>query len=286
MRLSELLVTLLNMSVTAGYVVLAVILLRLLLKKAPKWISRALWALVGLRLVLPFSIESVLSLIPSAGTVTPDILYTASPSIHSGFPALNSVVNPVLTGTMAPAAGDPVSPMLAAMQLAGILWAAGLLVMALTGLRSYLKLRRAVSPAVLLRDNVYESDAVSSPFVLGLLKPRIYLPFALSDADRRYVVAHEAAHIRRRDHWIKPLGFLLLTVYWFNPLIWVAYILLCRDIELACDEAVLRDLGAGEKKAYSTALLDCAVKRRTVAMCPLAFGEVGLKDRVKKCPEL
>jgi beta-lactamase regulating signal transducer with metallopeptidase domain len=281
MRIEELFVTLFNMSITAGYVVLAVVLLRLLLKKAPRWISRALWALVGLRLVLPFSIDSVLSLIPSSNTVTTNILYSAEPSIHSGFAALNSAVNPVITGSLAPAVEASVNPMQLVMQLAGSVWLAGLLAMALYGVMTYRRLRRRVDSAVLMRDNIFESDAVASPFILGILRPRIYLPFDIGDADRTYVLSHEQTHIRRKDHWIKPLGFLLLTVYWFNPLIWAAYILLCRDIELACDEAVIRDIGGEEKKAYSTALLDCAVNRRSIALCPLAFGEVGLKARVK-----
>ncbi|MEA4815226.1 MAG: M56 family metallopeptidase [Oscillospiraceae bacterium] len=281
MRLEELFLNLLNMSITAGYVAIAVILLRLLLRKAPRWISCALWALVGLRLILPFSFESVMSLIPSTATVTPDILYSAEPAISSGVPAVNSIINPTIAESLTPVVTSSASPMQIVMSIAGVVWLAGMLAMVLYSAVTYIRLRRKVDSAVLLRDNIYESDAISSPFVLGIVKPRIYLPFAVGEEDRGYVVSHEQAHIRRKDNWIKPFGFLLLTVYWFNPLIWVAYILLCRDIEVACDEAVIRDIGGDEKRAYSLALLGCAVKRRNIAMCPLAFGEVGIRERVK-----
>jgi len=281
MRLEELFVNLLNMSITAGYVIIAVILLRLLLRRAPRWISCALWALVGLRLILPFSFESVMSLIPSSATVTPDILYAAEPAINSGVSAVNSVVNPTISGSLAPAMTDSVNPIQIVMTVAGIVWLAGMLAMVLYSAITYVRLRRKVDSAILCKDNIYESDAISSPFVLGVIKPRIYLPFAVGEENRAYVVSHEQAHIRRKDHWIKPFGFLLLSVYWFNPLIWAAYVLLCRDIEVACDEAVIRDIGYDKKGVYSLALLHCAVKRRNIAMCPLAFGEVGIKERVK-----
>ena len=281
MRLEELFLELLNMSITAGYVAIVVIFLRLLLRKAPRWISCALWALVGLRLILPFSFESVISLIPSSRTITPDILYSAEPAINSGVPTVNSVANPTIAGSLTPAVTDSASPMQIIMSIAGIVWLAGILAMVLYSAITYVRLRRKVDSAVLFGDNVYEGDAITSPFVLGIVKPRIYLPFAVSEVDSGYVISHEQTHIRRKDHWIKPLGFLLLTVYWFNPMMWVSYVLLCRDIEVACDEAVIRNIGGDEKRAYSLALLNCAVQRRNIAMCPLAFGEVGIKERVK-----
>lgn len=281
MWLEKLFVNFLNMSITAGYVAIAVILLRLLLRKAPRWISCTLWALVGLRLVLPFSFESVMSLIPRSAAVTPDILHSTEPAISSGVSAVNSVVNPTIGGSMTPAVADSANPMQIVMTIAGIVWIVGMIAMVLYSAITYGKLQRKIASAVLFKDNIYESDAISSPFVLGIIKPRIYLPFAVGEEDREYVVSHEQTHIRRKDHWIKPFGFLLLTVYWFNPLIWVAYVLLCRDIEVACDEAVIKNIGGDEKKAYSLALLNCAVKRRNIAMCPLAFGEVGIKERVK-----
>jgi len=281
MRLEELFVDLLNRSITAGYVVIAVVFLRLLLKRAPRWIFCALWALVGLRLVLPFYFESALSLIPSSNTVTKDILYAAAPVVNSGFSAVNQSINPLITESLAPAVDASVNPMQIVMYTAGIVWLTGLIAMALYTVISYCKLRRKVDSAVLFRDNIYQSDAVASPFVLGLIKPRIYLPFSISETDKGYVIFHEKAHIHRKDHWTKPFGFLLLTVYWFNPLMWVAFILLCRDIELACDEAVVNDIGGSDKKAYSAALLDCSVNRNKIAACPLAFGEVGIRQRVK-----
>jgi len=281
MRLEELFVNLLNMSITASYVVVAVIIMRLLLRKAPRWISCALWALVGLRLILPFSFESVMSLIPNSSTVTPDILYSAEPAVNSGVPAVNSVINPAIAGSLTPAVTDSANPMQIVMSVAGIVWLVGMLAMVLYSIVTYSRLRQKLDSAVLLRSNIYESDAISSPFILGIVKPRMYLPFDIGEADSWYVISHEQTHIRRKDHWIKPLGFLLLTVYWFNPLMWVAYVLLCRDIEVACDEAVIKDIGSAEKKAYSIALINSAVKRQNIAMCPLAFGEVGIKERVK-----
>ena len=239
MWLEDLFVKLLNLSITADYVVVALIFLRLLLRKAPRWISCALWVLVGLRLILPFSFESVMSLIPRSATVMPEILHSAQTAISSGNAAANSVVNPAVAGSLAPAVADSAGVMQSVLSIAGIVWLAGMLAMVLYSAITYAKLRRTVDSAVLFRGNIYESDRIPSPFVLGIMRPRIYLPFAVGEEDRNYVIAHERAHIRRKDHWIKPFGFLLLTIYWFNPLMWVAYILLCRDIEVACDEAVI-----------------------------------------------
>lgn len=272
---------LLNMSITASWLILAVIVLRVLLKKAPKSIRGFLWALVGIRLVLPFSWESVLSLIPSAQTVGSDILYAEVPAIHSGISALNQAVNPVLSESLAPTAGASVNPMQVVAGVASVVWMVGMAALVLYGVVSYIRLRRRVAEAVILRDNLRQSEKVASPFVLGLFHPRVYLPFGLDGESLAYVVAHERAHIKRRDHWIKPIGFLLLAVYWFNPLVWLAYILLCRDIELACDERVVKEMGVEDKKAYSKALLSCSVPRRMIAACPLAFGEVGVKQRIK-----
>lgn len=272
---------LLNMSIAAGWLILAVVILRLLLKKAPKSIRCVLWALAGIRLVCPFSFESLLSLVPSAETVSPDILYAQSPTIHSGIAMFNAYVNPVISESLAPAAGSGVSPIQAAAHIASVVWMAGMAALLLYAAISYFSLRRKVRTAVLLRDNVWQSENVASPFVLGIVRPRIYLPFYLSGEDAEHVVAHENAHIGRRDHWLKPVGFLLLTVYWFNPLIWLAYVLLCRDIELACDERVVKRMSADGKKAYSETLLMCSVPHRAVAACPLAFGEAGVKQRIR-----
>ncbi len=272
---------LLNMSITASYLCLAVLLVRLLLKKAPKAISCALWALVGLRLLFPFSLESVLSLIPSAEPLPEDILLSPTPTINSGIPAINSVVNPVISGSLAPNPGDSVNPMQVITTVAGYVWVIGMIAMLVYMLITYLRVRGKVTEAVKIEGNVYECDHVDTPFILGVIRPRIYLPSSMNEADRAFVIAHEQAHLRRLDHVWKPLGFLLLTVYWFNPLLWLGYVLLCRDIELACDEKVIRELGTDIKKQYSETLINCSVPRRAISACPLAFGEVGVKGRIK-----
>ena len=272
---------LVNLSISAGWLVLAVVVLRLVFRKAPRWIFCVLWALVALRLVCPVSIESALSLIPSAQTLPPEILDTATPQIHSGINAVNSAVNPMLGQSMTPVPGASVNPTQVWSFLLSCIWVAGMAVMALYALVSYGRIKGRVATATLLRDNIRQSEFVDSPFVLGIFRPVIYLPYQVEPEDLEYVIAHERAHIRRKDHWWKPLGFLLLCVYWFNPLLWVAYVLLCRDIEGACDEKVIREMGLEDRRGYSTALLNCSVRRRSIAACPLAFGEVGVKERVK-----
>lgn len=272
---------LLNMSITASWLCLAVLLVRLLLKKAPKAISCALWALVGMRLLFPFSLESVLSLIPSAEPLPEDMLLSPTPTINSGIPVINEVVNPVISGSLAPTPGDSVNPMQVITTVAGYIWVIGMIAMLVYMLVTYLRVRGKVAEAVKIEGNVYGCDHINTPFILGVIRPRIYLPSSMNEADREYVIAHEKAHLRRLDHVWKPLGFLLLTVYWFNPLLWLGYILLCRDIELACDEKVIRALGTDIKKQYSEALINCSVPRRAISACPLAFGEVGVKGRIK-----
>lgn len=272
---------LLNMSITAGWIALAVIILRLLLKKAPKWITVLLWGLVGLRLIFPFSIESVLSLIPSAETVPPEIIYAQEPQIHTGVEFFNSSVNPVISESLAPQAGASVNPVQIILFVATIIWLAGVAGMLIYTLVSYLRLKSKVKISMPIDKNIYICDSINTPFILGVIKPKIYLPSTLSSTEQEYVLSHEKAHLKRRDHLIKPLGFLLLSVYWFNPLLWVAYILLCRDIETACDEKVIKDMELQQKKEYSTALLNCSVPRRMIAACPLAFGEVSVKQRIK-----
>ncbi len=270
-----------NMSLTASWLVLAVVLLRLLLKKAPKALRCVLWALVGVRLVCPFSIESALSLIPSAQPIPETITTDTVPAVNSGLPSVNAVVNPILSDSFTPAVGDSVNPLQVLAYIAAWLWLVGMAVLLIYAAVSYLRVRRQVGACLHLRDNIYACDGLPSPFILGVVRPRIYLPTGLDDAATAHIIAHEQAHLHRRDHWWKPLGFLLLTVHWFNPVMWVAYILLCRDIELACDERVVRTLDADGKAAYSRTLLACGARRRAVAACPLAFGEVGVKARVK-----
>lgn len=279
--MEALFIKLLNMSITASYLVLAVVLLRLLLKKAPKAIFVAMWALVGLRLIVPFSLESIFSLIPSAEPVPEDIAYVPIPTVQTGVHVFNSTVNPILQHSFAPAPGASVNPMQIVLRVASIVWAVGAAAMLCYCAFSYLRIHRRVREAACLNGRVWLCDSISSPFILGLFRPKIYLPSNMNQQDMEYVLAHENAHLKRRDHLWKPLGFLLLAVYWFNPLMWLAYVLLCRDIELACDEKVMKQMGSEAKKPYSEALLNCSVKPRMIAACPLAFGEVGVKKRIK-----
>ena len=280
--MSGIFLKLLNLSISASWLVLVVLALRLVLKRAPKWVNVLLWGMVALRLMLPFSIESALSLIPSAETVSPEVVqFDPAPTITSGVEFIDNAVNPSLSESFAAAPLASVNPLYVWTYLAGWVWLIGLAAMLAYALVSYLRLRRRVSASIRLRENVYVCDDIPSPFILGIAKPRIYLPSALDEAQRGSVLSHERAHLARHDHWWKPLGFALLAVYWFNPLLWLAYTLLCRDIELACDERVLRGMDAGQVKDYSSALLACSVPRRMLAACPLAFGEVGVGARVK-----
>ena len=279
--MTALFLKLLNMSIAAAWLVLAVTVLRLVLKKAPRAIVCALWALVAVRLVCPFSFESVLSLIPSAETVSQDILLDPRPTVHTGVAFIDEAVNPVLADSFAPAVGDSANPMQVVTFAAACVWLAGVVLLAAYTVFSCLRLRRKVSASLEQEENVRLCDYIDTPFILGILRPKIYLPSAMEASHRDYVLAHERAHLKRRDHWWKPLGFALLAVYWFNPVMWIAYILLCRDIELACDEKVVQNMAAEDKKAYSEALLSCSIPRRMIAACPLAFGEVGVKQRVR-----
>ena len=280
--MSELFLEIVNRSIAASWIVIAVLILRFCLKKAPKWVNVLLWGIVALRLVLPFSIESALSLIPSAETVSPVAVQSApAPTITSGVSVIDNAVNPSLSEHFAAVPTASVNPLYVWAYLAGWVWLIGLGAMLLYALASYLRLRRRVSVSLCVRENIYLCDAISSPFILGVVKPRIYLPSGLDEVQRQNVLAHEQAHLARRDHWWKPLGFALLAVYWFNPVLWLAYTLLCRDIELACDERVIRTMDESAVKTYSTVLLACSMPRKAVITCPLAFGEVGVKERVK-----
>lgn len=280
--MSGIFLKLLNLSISASWLVLVVLALRLVLKRAPKWVDVLLWGMVALRLMLPFSIESALSLIPSAETLSPEVVqFDPAPTITSGVEFIDNAVNPSLSESFAAAPLASVNPLYVWTYLAGWVWLIGLAAMLLYALVSYLRLRRRVRASIPLRENIYVCDEVPSPFILGIVHPRIYLPSALDEAQRGSVLSHERAHLARHDHWWKPLGFALLAVYWFNPLLWLAYTLLCRDIELACDERVLCGMDAGQVKDYSSALLACSVPRRMLAACPLAFGEVGVGARVK-----
>lgn len=272
--------SLFNVSITASWLVLAIFALRLVLRKAPKWSFCLLWGMVAIRLVCPFSIESVFSLIPSTQTIDTS-RYLSKPYIDTGLSIVDAPVNEYIGSTYFEGVTVPANHFANWMDICGIIWLLGMLVMLAYCAVSYLVLRTRVATATILEGNIRQCETVDSPFVLGIFKPTIYLPYAMDSGDMAHVIAHERAHIRRRDHWWKPIGFVILSVYWFNPVIWLAYIFLCRDIEAACDEKVIRELETQERRDYSTALLNCSVHRRSIAACPLAFGEVGVKERIK-----
>lgn len=278
--MTELFLAVLNRSLTAGVLILALLLVRLLFRRAPKWLLCALWALVAVRLLSPVSIQSALSLLPSAQPVQPEILYAQTPTITTGVAAIDAAVNPPLAA-LAPTVGASVNPMQLVLLVAAWVWLLGAVGLCAYALYGALRLRRRVRTAVRLEAQVYQSEFIDTPFLLGVLRPRIYLPYRLQEDERALVLAHERAHLRRGDQLWKPLGYLLLAVYWFQPLCWLAYRLLCQDIERACDERVVRTLGEGYKAAYSRALLACSVPRRQLGADPLAFGERDVKRRVR-----
>ena len=279
--MSDLFLKIVNMSISASWLVAAVLILRLVLKKAPKWVNVLLWGIVAVRLICPFSFESALSLIPSAETFPEKTISGPSFDVQTGITPIDNRINDYLGDRYFEGVTVPTNNGNNVMTILTIVWIIGILLLATYTIISYWRLHREIDTAVRYKDNIFQSENVSSPFVLGIINPRIYLPFSMNEQDMEHVVAHEQAHIRRKDHWWKPLGFLLLTIHWFNPLMWLAYVLLCRDIELACDEKVIKGLSNEQRADYTQALVACSVNRRMIAACPLAFGEVGVKERVK-----
>ncbi len=297
-----------NMSITASYLIVAVIVLRLVLAKAPKWIRGILWGLVGIRLVVPFSFESMFSLLPGKSPIPTGTVQSTATGTDAGAPSVMLDINTSagaapqstdMAGTFVPVEEAAQTASVSWTDILSIVWLVGMIVMLAYCIISYLRLKQRVVDAVIYSGDlcadchkekafekrgkkylIYQSEKVASPFVLGFFKPGIYMPFQMTAEDMECVIAHEKAHIARKDHWIKPIAFLLLSFYWFNPLVWVAYILLCRDIELACDEKVIKEMGENHKKAYSKALLKCSAPGRMISACPLAFGEVGVKKRI------
>ena len=262
--MSEFFLKIVNMSISASWLVLAVLGVRLVLKRAPKWVYVLLWGIVAVRLLFPLSFESALSLLPSTETISETALSGSGIEIQTGIAPVDDRVNDYLGDYSVESAAAPENNSTNILTVLSIVW-----------------LQRKVDTAVLLRENIFQSESVLSPFVLGIIRPRIFLPFNIDEQDMKYVIAHEAAHIRRKDHWWKPVGFLLLTIHWFNPLMWLAYVLLCRDIELACDEKVIHAMNHEDRADYTQVLVSCSVNRRMITSCPLAFGEVGVRKRVK-----
>ena len=279
--MTELFLKIVNMSISASWLVLAVLVLRLFLKKAPKWSIVTLWGIVAVRLMFPFSIESALSLIPSAETVAPEIMTDTAPTIQSGIPVINNTVNPIISQTFTPATENSVNPLEVLIPSLAVAWVLGAILIFMYTAISAITLRVKIGSAVRLSGNVYQSEYIKSPFVMGIFMPKIYVPFNMDSDAAELIIAHEQSHLRRKDHWWKPLGFLLLTVHWFNPLMWIAYAALCKDIELACDERVIRSFDNEKRADYSRTLLEYSVNRGAVTACPLAFGEVGVKARIK-----
>ena len=279
--MTDFFVALLNRAWSAGYLILAVLLLRLLLEKCPKNLLLWLWALVGLRLVLPDVPVSSLSLVPQHPIVPADIGLSPAPAIHSQIPVADRVVNAVLAENFAPIPAQSVNPMQVVLAVAAAIWAIGVLALVLYAAVSYFRLWRKVQVCVPLGNRQYLCDGIPTAFLLGLFRPRICLPSDMAEENRDYVLRHELAHLRHGDHVWKVLGFGILCVYWFHPLVWVSYGLFCRDLEMACDERVIAQLGEGEKKAYSYALLSCSAQRRGLHLSPLAFGESSVRSRIR-----
>ena len=275
--MDKLFLTILNMSFTGAFVVAAICLARLSIKKAPKIISYCLWAVAGFRLVFPFSIESVFSLIPvNAQTIPPDIAAQSVPRIDSGIPFVNNAFSSVLPSPVA-----TVNPLRVWTAIGSWVWLAGAVVMLVFGVVCYIRLKHRMGSAIRVEDNLYETDGIQSPFVLGILKPKIYIPLELSEQEREYIVLHERTHIQRHDHIIKFAAYFILCLHWFNPLAWVAFRLMGLDMEMSCDELVLKNLGGEIKRNYSMSLLSIAADRRVLRSAPLAFGENGVEKRVK-----
>ncbi|MBQ7358856.1 MAG: hypothetical protein IJW63_02035 [Lachnospiraceae bacterium] len=279
--MSDIFLAILNMSFSASILISVILLLRVVLKKMPRYIVCVLWALVAVRLVCPFNLESALSLVPSAEPIPSDIGYMKEPMINSGVHFVDEALNPIIVESFAPkTVVNSVNPIQLWIAIGANIWILGMTLMCIYTLISYLRLRKKVSASVCREGDVYVCDDIDSPFIFGVLKPRIYLPSFLNEEQIGHVLAHENAHLKRLDYLWKPLGFLLLTIYWFNPLMWISYIALSKDIELACDEKVVKTMGLQDKKAYSHTLVECSVSRKSISACPIAFGEVGVKDRV------
>ena len=282
--MKEIFYEILNLSLSAAYLVPVVLVLRLVLKKAPRWTMCLLWGLVALRLVMPFSLESDVSLHPGREPVTELQNQFAGETARPETPPVEmppAELPETPSVTPAPAPGEEVD----LMEILGWVWLAGACAMALYGVVSYVRLKLKVRPSLQVEKRVFVCDGIGYPFLLGVLRPKVYLPSDLEELHLSYVLAHEKAHVKRGDHLWKPLGFALLTLHWFNPLLWVAYLLLCRDIESACDEKVVRDMDNTQKDGYSRALLACSLQgafhRRWISACPVAFGETGVRSRIK-----
>ena len=271
--------TILNMSLTADYVILFILLIRLPLKKVPEVISYALWSVAAFRLICPFSFKSILSLIPmNTSPIPQNIMYQQTPQINSGITVVDNFVNRFLPS---PAATQSANPLQICTQIGAYIWLLGIAVMLIYSVVSVLILKSSLKSARLLEGNLYEADNLKTPFVLGVFRPRIFIPAGLSEEEKSYIIRHEQTHIHRLDHIIKPFAFLVLSIHWFNPLVWIAFVFMSTDMELSCDERVLKEMGGDIKKAYSASLLSLATEKRIINGSPLAFGEGNVRGRIK-----
>ena len=277
--MEKIFLSVLNMSLTASFVIAAIMLTRLLLKKAPKIISYALWAVAGFRLVCPFTLESMFSLLPfKAAPLPPDITMQDAPRIDSGIAVIDNAISAVLPAAAPTASVNPLQIWLA---VGSFIWILGIAVMLIYSFVSIIILKHRLCWAEHVEDNLYEADNLKTPFVIGLFKPKIYIPAGLSDEERRYIVLHEQTHIRRFDHIVKIFAYLVLCLHWFNPLVWAAFILMGADMEMSCDERVMKELGSDIKNAYSLSLVRVAAGHKILNGSPLAFGEGSMKERIK-----
>jgi len=279
--MNELFLTVLNMSLTASYVILIVIFVRLLLKKAPKAVSYALWGVAAFRLTIPFSFESILSLMPRDTNTVPipyDIVYQQSPQINSGIKAVDSFVSRSLP---APAVGASANPLQIYLEIGAYIWVLGIIALLVYSFISVLRLRRQLEGARLIEKNIFEAKNIRTPFVLGIINPRIYLPVGLSKEEQNYILIHEQTHIRRKDHIIKTIAFLIVSIHWFNPLVWIVFNLMNTDMELSCDERVLKVMNKDIRKPYANSLLSLAAGKHILNGSPLAFGEGDIRGRIK-----
>lgn len=288
MWMYTLLPKILNMSLTAGIVIVLVLLVRLPLKKAPKVFSYVLWAVVLFRLLCPVSFSSDLSLLSifnsptithSSITYIPDnIVYTENPQVDLPISILSEAINEILPQGEEQLVADPLeSPM----AIATFLWIFGIVAMLIYSIVSVMILKKRLKSALHIERNIYVADNLKTPFVLGIFRPRIFIPAGLAEAEKSYIIRHEQMHIRRFDHIIKPFAFLVLCIHWFNPLVWFAFVAMGNDMELSCDERVLKEMGGDIRKAYSSSLLSLATEKRIINGSPLAFGEGNVGSRIK-----
>ena len=269
------------MSLTASYVILFVILCRLLLKRCPKIISYVLWSVVAFRLIIPFSFESMYSLLPQKINTSPishDIMYQQSPQFNSGIGIVDSIISNSLP---APSIGDSVNPLQIYLEIGAFIWIIGAVVLLIYSLVSIITLKKQLKSAQPIEKNTYEAKDLKTPFVLGIIIPKIYLPTGLSTQEKSYILLHEQTHINRKDHIVKVFAFLILCIHWFNPLVWIAFMLMSMDMELSCDERVIKEAGNDTKKPYATTLLSLSSGRHILNGSPLAFGEGSIKGRIK-----